>query len=101
VIEELHRRGAALFVSDLRRRFSASANVADQLDAALSRLESAGSVLVRDHYCGDPHLEGEDLRVAGLVEQVDGEDPLDRCVRAIEAVWTDWLAEYLANHRCS
>jgi hypothetical protein len=56
--------------------------------------------MVRDHFCADPHLAGVDLRIAALV---DGQaaDPETSAIRAIDAAWDRWLAEYLANHRCT
>jgi hypothetical protein len=56
--------------------------------------------MVRDHYCADPHLEGVDLRVVALVEPSAGEDAQWRSIRAIEDTWNEWLATYLAQHRC-
>jgi len=63
---------------------------------ALSELEASGRVLVREQSCADPHLEGTDLRLVALI---DGD--VSDAVSAIDARWQAWLAEYLANHRCS
>ncbi len=103
VIEFLRRReGRALFVTELsvslRKANGASAN---DIARALSELEADGAVVVRDHYCADPHLEGIDLRVVALAEPGEGEDAQSRSIRAIEDTWNEWLAMYLANHRCS
>ena len=95
IVSSLRQRGA-LFVSDLGR----SLPDAGDRERALAALESEGAILVRDHAPPDPHLEGEDLRVAGLVESVGGADRVASCVAAIEATWSAWLASFLAEHRC-
>lgn len=69
-------------------------------DGALAKLESAGVVMVREHFCADPHLAGVDLRVAALVESQAGEDPQLSAIGRIDEAWNKWLSEYLANHRC-
>ena len=96
IVNTLRLRGA-LFVSDL----GASLADARERERALASLESEGAILVRDHACPDPHLEGEDLRVAGLVESIGGADRVASCVDAIETTWSAWLASFLAEHRCS
>jgi hypothetical protein len=63
-------------------------------------LERDGAVMVRDHFCADPHLAGVDLRVATLMEAGQGEDPQVAAIRRIDEAWNKWLSEYLANHRC-
>ena len=73
-----------------------------QLEAALADLEAAGQVIVRDHSFADPHVEGTDLRVVGLVASAQpGDDPQATAITNIERTWDDWLSAYLANHRCS
>src|SRR5262245_14636225 len=103
VIEFLRQRQRrALFVSELcaalRQMHVASASA---IERAVAALEADGAVVVRDHYCADPHLEGVDLRVVALLECSAGDDAQWRSIRAIEDTWNDWLAMYLANHRCS
>ncbi len=102
VIELLHqRKRQALFVNELSAALrKANAAGARDIERALAGLEADGAVVVRDHYCADPHLEGVDLRVVALVEPGAGEDALWRSIRASEDTWNDWLAMYLANHRC-
>jgi hypothetical protein len=96
------RRRRALFVTELSALLR-KMNVASDSDIeqALSELEADGAVVVRDHYCADPHLEGVDLRVVAVVEPGAGEDAQLRSIRAVEDTWNEWLALYLANHRCS
>ena len=90
----------ARFVPELRaalRPVSPSA-----LEAALADLESAGQVIVRDHSFSDPHVEGTDLRLVGLVASAQpGDDPQATAITNIERTWDDWLTSYLANHRCT
>lgn len=73
---------------------------AEELERALADLEAEGAVMVREHFCADPHLAGVDLRVVALVEGPAGEDPRLAAIRAIDQTWNQWLNEYLANHRC-
>ena len=94
----------ARFITEILRVVEREADAPGrrQIEQAVSLLEDRGVLLVRDHYCGDPHLEGIDLRIAGAVlPQADGEDAQSACVRAIEAAWTEWLTAYLAEHRCT
>ncbi|HLF76344.1 MAG TPA: hypothetical protein VJB57_02540 [Dehalococcoidia bacterium] len=98
VLATLGRQGPAMFVSDLS---TVLPELRGQLETLLAELESRGAVLVRDHYCPDPHLEGEDLRIVGLVSAPEGVDGVARCVEMLEATWASWLASYLADHRCS
>ena len=72
------------------------------LETALVQLEAAGQVIVRDHSFADPHVEGTDLRVVGLVApEARGEDPQAAAIANIERTWESWLNQYLANHRCT
>jgi hypothetical protein len=96
------RQRKALFVTELAASLR-KANVASdgEIELTLSELEADGAVVVRDHYCADPHLEGVDLRVVALVEPDAAETAQLRAIHALEDTWNDWLAMYLANHRCS
>ncbi len=87
-----------MFVSDLALRLSAEPT---ELDAVLGELEAQGAVLMREFYWPDPHLQGEDLRIVGLIDAPDGIDGIGRCVQSLEATWSAWLASFLAEHRCS
>lgn len=70
------------------------------VDLALAELEAKGEVMIRNHFCADPHLADVDLRVVALVESIDGTDPQVSAIRIIDEAWNKWLSEYLANHRC-
>jgi len=97
VLSVLNRR--ARFVAELARLVHADPS---QLEAALGEMEADGTVLVREQYCADPHLEGTDLRIAASVREVsEAVDPVAHAIADIDAVWQHWLGEYLANHRCS
>jgi hypothetical protein len=102
VVELLGRRpGRGRFVSELAAALRRTHPGAD-LEGILAELEAAGTVIVRDHHCADPHLEGVDLRIAALVvDRGDGVDAQARAVAEIEATWERWLGEYLATHRCT
>lgn len=72
----------------------------DDADRALAELEACGAVMIRDHFCADPHLAGVDLRVVAPVDIGAGADAQVQAIRDIDEAWNKWLGEYLANHRC-
>ena len=72
----------------------------EDLELALSELQTEGVVIVRDNFCADPHLANVDLRVAALVDGSAGADAQAAALREIDLAWNKWLGEYLANHRC-
>jgi hypothetical protein len=71
-----------------------------QADTVVAELEASGEVMIRDHFCADPHLAGVDLRVIAPVESSAGADAQARAIRIIDEAWNTWLGEYLSNHRC-
>jgi len=95
----------ARFVSEVALQLQTAHVSNDRLDQGLEELENAGRVLVREQFCGDPHLEGADLRIVALIKAPSehgevGGDPLASAVADIDSVWQRWLTEYLSNHRC-
>jgi hypothetical protein len=98
MLAALGANGSALFVADLAASLQLPPTGVDTL---LASLEDEGVLLVRDHYCADPHLEGADLRIAALVDHATGRDGVAGAIEAIESTWSAWLAAYLAGHRCS
>ncbi len=101
ILRSLAGRGKkAWFVTELSAALRRSAIAADKLERTLTALESEGLVMIRDHYCADPHLAGVDLRVAALVPTDESAGAQLSAIRAINEAWDRWLAEYLANHRC-
>jgi hypothetical protein len=101
VTDFLRRRNSrARFMTELYASLRRSEIAAEEVDRAIGELESAGLVIIRDHFCADPHLSGVDLRIVALVESIGGEDPHLSAIRVIDEVWNKWLNEYLANHRC-
>jgi len=96
------RERRALFVTELATALRKAHGVsASDVERALATLEADWSVVIRDHYCADPHVVGTDLRIVGLVEPRAGDDGQMQAIREFEATWHEWLAEYMANHRCS
>ena len=93
-------KSKACFVQDAARSPRLRPHAA-AVEDALSELERQGRVLIRPHSAGDPHLEGADLRIVALVQPGDGGDALGRAIEAINKTWDEWLADYLANHRCT
>lgn len=91
----------ARFVTELSAALSRAAVSAELLERVLTELAAEGVLMVRDHFCADPHLTGVDLRVAALVPDNVGADAQMNAIRAIDAAWEKWLGEYLANHRCT
>ncbi len=96
----LARNRQARFVTELHAALGRLQIGAADADRALVQLEADGVVMVREHFCADPHLAEVDLRVVALVEGSAGEDPQMDAIRRIDATWNKWLNEYLANHRC-
>jgi hypothetical protein len=72
----------------------------DQVEHALTELQSQPAILVREHYCADPHLADADLRVAAIVEAQSPQDAIAEATERIESVWQRWLNDYLSNHTC-
>lgn len=101
IIEFLRSRARqARFVTEVYAALEKSKIGRRIADEAVAKLESAGVVMVRDHFCADPHLAGVDLRVAAVVESQAGEDAQLSAIGRIDETWNRWLSEYLANHRC-
>ena len=95
-----HRAKKARFITELAAALKRSRIGMEQMEQALAELQAEGVVMIRDHFCADPHLEGVDLRIATLAESADGADPQVSAIRQIDNAWDKWLADYLANHRC-
>ena len=71
-----------------------------EMDHALGQLETEDAVVLRDHFCADPHLAEVDLRVIALIEPTLGDQAHGAALQEIDLAWNKWLGEYLANHRC-
>jgi hypothetical protein len=101
ILRTLESRGKkARFVTELSAALTRSALDAESLERVLAELATEGIIMVRDHFCADPHLAEVDLRVAALVQSDAGADAQMSAIRAIDEAWDMWLTEYLANHRC-
>jgi hypothetical protein len=101
ILRALESRGKkAFFITELRARLQRAAVDGETLESVLAQLQTDGAVMVRDHFCADPHLSGVDLRIAALVPSSTAADSQLSAIRAIDEAWDKWLAEYLANHRC-
>lgn len=72
----------------------------DEVERALTELEAEGVVMIRNHYCADPHLAGVDLRIVAIVDGSADENPQLSAIHEIDNAWDKWLADYLSNHRC-
>jgi hypothetical protein len=94
------RNSRARFMTELSASLRQSGIETKEADQVIGELESEGVVMIRDHFCADPHLSGVDLRIVALVESIAGEDAQLSAVRVIDETWNKWLNEYLANHRC-
>jgi hypothetical protein len=90
----------ARFMTELYAALGKFSISRDETGRAVAELDEAGTVMVRDHFCADPHLAGVDLRVVAWVESQGGEDAQLDAIRRIDETWNKWLNEYLANHRC-
>jgi hypothetical protein len=101
VIDVLRNRAKkACFTTELGVALKRARVGKEELEQALADLQAEGVVMIRDNFCADPHLAGVDLRVAALIESIDGADPQLSAIREIDNAWNKWLGEYLANHRC-
>jgi hypothetical protein len=101
VIELLRNRAKkARFTTELAVALQRAGVGKEEMEQALAELEAEGVVMIRDHFCADPHLDGVDLRIVALVENVEGADAHMSAIHEIDSAWDKWLAEYLANHRC-
>lgn len=94
------RSKKARFVTEVYAAMGRLSIDTKQTDRALAELEREGLVMMRDHFCADPHLVGVDFRIVALVQSIEGMDAQLSAIRTIDAAWDKWLSEYLANHRC-
>src|ERR1051325_6230658 len=102
IVDFLRGRGKkARFVTEIIAGLKKTGVTPEQIAAALVALESEGSVMIRDHFCADPHLAGVDLRIAAAVENSKDAQNLTSVIREIDSAWDKWLSSYLANHRCT
>lgn len=97
VLEVLRgHRQRALFLSELLARLSSFDRVAvEQAVAAMDR----DRILVVSRSSPDPHFQG-DLRIVTLREASGPGDADAAAERAAEFVWSTWLRDVLAHHRC-
>ena len=101
VLEVLSGRGKkARFATEVLAGLRRSNIGKTEMDQALGELEAEGVVVLRNHFCADPHLAEVDLRVVALVEPALGDQAHAAVLREIDLAWNKWLGEYLANHRC-
>jgi hypothetical protein len=94
------RNKKARFMTELYAALQRGQIGKEEADRALVELEAAGEVMIRDHFCADPHLEGVDLRVIARVKKLSRGDSQMSAIQAIDQAWNKWLGEYLSNHRC-
>ncbi len=97
IVEYVERQGGGCFVSEIRAALLASA---ERLEVELTHLDAAGRVVVRHHFCADPHFENDDLRTIALVE-AGNEEPFASAEASCERLWQEWMTNFLASHRCS
>ena len=102
VIDALHNRAKkARFTTELAVALQRVRVGKEEMEQALADLQAEGVVMIRDHFCADPHLDGVDLRIVALVENGEGADAHMSAIHEIDSAWDKWLADYLANHRCT
>jgi hypothetical protein len=101
ILRTLESTEKARFVTEVCAALARSAVRAEVVESVLAQLSAEGVIMVRDHFCADPHLAGVDLRIAARVPDDAGADAQMNAIRAIDAAWEKWLGEYLANHRCT
>jgi hypothetical protein len=86
------RTTGALFVTEIEHDLGPVREPA-AFTAALQRMSERGELIIVNKPAPDPHLEGADLRIAARVTP--------EANAAIETLWTSWLREFFASHRCS
>jgi hypothetical protein len=104
IVRQLATNAAkAAFVAELELPGAPGADRAAALDRSLESLEQDGRVLVRAHSSGDPHMKLFDLRIVTLLEPGDGgdADPVHEAVKRDQALWDEWITEFLRSHRCA
>ena len=94
------RAKKACFISELSALLQGPQFGPELIERALSDLETEGAVIIRDHFCADPHLEGIDLRIVAPIDKLESANPELKAIQEIDKAWDQWLASYLANHRC-
>ena len=90
----------ALFVTELEASLRRKNLGKEEMERALSDLQTENVIVVRDNFCADPHLANVDLRVVAPVDKSAGAEAHAVALREIDLAWNKWLGEYLANHRC-
>jgi hypothetical protein len=99
----------AAFVTELQFLVPSGADRDGTFEQSLDALEAEGQVLVRSHFCGDPHMAQVDLRIASLIDSADASgarpdaadrDQINVAVRRDQSLWDEWITEFLRNHRC-
>jgi hypothetical protein len=94
------RAKKACFISEVCALLQGPQVGPEQIERALSALEAEGAVIIREHFCADPHLEGIDLRIVAPIRKLESPNPELSAIQEIDKAWDQWLASYLANHRC-
>src|SRR5438094_7938150 len=69
------RAKKACFLSEVRALLQGPRVRADEIELALSDLETEGVVIIRDHFCADPHRDGMQLRIVAVVVRPVSSDP--------------------------
>lgn len=111
IVRELGKNAAkAAFVGELRPLAPSGTDGDNAFERSLDALDAEGRILVRTHSCGDPHMAKVDLRIASLIGSGDApgagrdalpeSDPIHLAVRRDQALWDEWITEFLRNHRC-
>src|SRR5688500_9689304 len=92
ILRTFESRGKkARFVTELSAALARSAVSTELLERILAELAAEGVLMVRDHFCADPHLAGVDLRVAALVSDRADANAQMNAIHAIDSAWDRWL----------
>jgi hypothetical protein len=99
ILEAFRARGSsAMFVTELAQALHLSPSLPALL-TALEQLNENGSIVITSYASPDTHLADIDLRV---IAPVPDETPRARAVAtaAAQRYWSQFLAMFLASHRC-
>jgi hypothetical protein len=94
------RSKKAFFLTEVFAALQRTKLSVGEIEKALAELETERAVMIRDHFCADPHLEGVDLRIVALINNAEDANAQMSAIREIDSAWDKWLSSYLANHRC-
>src|SRR5438067_11516509 len=81
------RAKKACFIFEVRALLQGPRVRADEIELALRDVETEGVVIMRDHFCADPELEGIDLWMVVLVDRAGCANPELSEIHELDEAW--------------